>query len=88
MTNTGCYKFVKIIWIIVHILGALASLVRWSTYVHKKKQSSKNNEEEKSDKNKFGCINKNGVFWSQACMRINIRLICFLVIELLAICNW
>ena len=52
--------------------------VEFFPYNHKKKQSSKNNEEEKSDKSKFGYINKNGVFWSQACMRINIRLICFL----------
>ena len=33
--------------------------VEFFPYVHKKKQSSKNNEEEKSDKSKFGYKNKN-----------------------------
>ena len=36
--------------------------VEFFPYVYKKKQFSENNEEEKSDKSKFGYINKNGVF--------------------------
>ena len=44
MTNTGCYKFVKIIWIIVHILGAIASLVPWSQKLEKPSKKIKSFE--------------------------------------------